>query len=409
MTTHILIAATVLIPCHGLADTEAPPRERVVFSLLREDGTPIGTQVRAHLYNIDGEVGPSEGTLSDDTGAASFEALPCARYDLWIAESPDDATIPTAMLRGCEVRPGEGAQTIELTVPAAGGVTGKLVTADGTPPAEGAIVAVQSGTVPEEDSPAETWPAAFARGAMGCYAEAPVAADGSFTLTGLTVERHSLDVRLPGERDAWCSIPTVEVKAGGVTDVGAVEMPAEGWRYMFNRTTFKGWLESDFYGQKEVRIEGQRVVMTEGTDMTGITWDGEPPRIDYEVTLQAMRVLGSDFFSTLTFPVGEDYCSLVMGGWGGSVVGLSSLEGADASENETTQWIMFDNLRWYRIRLRVSQEAIEAWLDEKPIVDVALKDRRVGTRIEVDASKPFGISTWCTTGAVRDIRIRELD
>jgi hypothetical protein len=146
-----------------------------------------------------------------------------------------------------------------------------------------------------------------------------------------------------------------------------------------------------------------------GNDMTGITWTREVPRTDYEVTLQARRVDGSDFFCGLTFPVQEDYCSLILGGWGGSVVGLSSLDGYDASENETTQWIQFDNQRWYRVRVRVTRARIEAWLDQKQIIDVKLEGRRISTRIEVDPSNPFGISTWRTTGAVRDLRLRRLD
>jgi len=68
----------------------------------------------------------------------------------------------------------------------------------------------------------------------------------------------------------------------------------------------------------------------------------------------------------------------------------------------------------------VTNAKIEAWLQsdeknkagkvepEKKIVDASLKDRRVSTRIEVDASKPFGFSTWQTTGALRNIRLRPL-
>jgi hypothetical protein len=132
------------------------------------------------------------------------------------------------------------------------------------------------------------------------------------------------------------------------------------------------------------------------------------PKVDYEVTLQGVRVAVSDFYCGLTFPVGDTFCSLILGGWGGSVVGLSSLDYADASENETTRWLQFRNGRWYRIRVRVLVDRIAAWLDGEKIVDVSIADRRVSTRIEVEPSKPFGISTWRTTGAARDIRLRRL-
>jgi hypothetical protein len=119
-------------------------------------------------------------------------------------------------------------------------------------------------------------------------------------------------------------------------------------------------------------------------------------------------VSGSDFFCGLTFPVGETYCSLILGGWGGSVVGLSSLDYADASQNETTRWIQFASERWYRVRVRVTESRIRAWLDGERIVDADITKRKVSTRIEVEPSKPFGISTWRTTGAARDLRLRTL-
>ena len=60
------------------------------------------------------------------------------------------------------------------------------------------------------------------------------------------------------------------------------------------------------------------------------------PKVDYEVNLDAKRVAGNDFFCGITFPVGKRFCSLIVGGWGGATVGLSSIDGKDAAENETT-------------------------------------------------------------------------
>jgi hypothetical protein len=117
---------------------------------------------------------------------------------------------------------------------------------------------------------------------------------------------------------------------------------------------------------------------------------------------------GSDFFCGLTFPVKEDPCTLILGGWGGSLVGLSSLDGMDASENETTTIVSFQNQRWYRVRLRVTAAKIEAWLDSQKIIDANITDRKISIRWECEPCKPFGIATWRTTGAVRDIRIRRL-
>ena len=164
------------------------------------------------------------------------------------------------------------------------------------------------------------------------------------------------------------------------------------------------WKITDFYGTGEVWVEDGAIMLGMGTDMTGVNWVGPLHRMDYEITLEAMRVEGSDFFCGLTFPVGDDPCSLIVGGWGGSLVGLSSLDHFDASENETTQVVDFDNNRWYKIRLRVTEGKIEAWIDDEQIIDVDTTDRVIGIRWEVEKSVPLGISTWCTTGAIRYFR-----
>jgi hypothetical protein len=119
-----------------------------------------------------------------------------------------------------------------------------------------------------------------------------------------------------------------------------------------------------------------------------------------------MRVEGSDFFAGLTFPVGDSFCSLILGGWGGTTVGLSSINGRDASDNDTTQSITFESGRWYAVRLKVTAERIEAWLDDRPIVNQALKGNTVSTRIEVDRSQPLGVASWRTKAALREIRLR---
>jgi hypothetical protein len=67
-----------------------------------------------------------------------------------------------------------------------------------------------------------------------------------------------------------------------------------------------------------------------GSNLTGVTGTGEVPAGDYEIELQAMRLAGSDFFCGLMFPVQTDHCSLIVGGWGGALVGLSSLNFHDA-------------------------------------------------------------------------------
>ena len=142
--------------------------------------------------------------------------------------------------------------------------------------------------------------------------------------------------------------------------------------------------------------------------VTGIARTGKVIRDNYELQLEGMRLDGTDFFCTTTFPVGKDYCSLVVGGWGGAVVGLSNVDYADASENATTKIMGFKKKKWYKVRIRVSDAAIQAWIDNRLMVNQPREDHKFGIRMEVDLCRPLGISAWCTKGAVRNIRIRTL-
>ena len=66
------------------------------------------------------------------------------------------------------------------------------------------------------------------------------------------------------------------------------------------------------------------------------------PRTNFELEAEAMKVDGDDFFCAITFPVGETYATFVPGGWGGTVVGISSIDGLDAAENETATFMKFE-------------------------------------------------------------------
>ena len=184
----------------------------------------------------------------------------------------------------------------------------------------------------------------------------------------------------------------------------------DGWQSLFDGKTLTNWQPTRFGGEGAVKVEnGQIILETGGGDLTGITWAGaELPRTNYEIALQAMRLEGSDFFAGVTFPVADSFCSFILGGWGGTVVGLSSINGRDASENDTTQSIVFQPQRWYDVRIRVVPERIQAWLDGKQIVDQDIRGEKISTRIEVELSQPLGIAAWRTRSALREIRLRRL-
>ncbi len=182
------------------------------------------------------------------------------------------------------------------------------------------------------------------------------------------------------------------------------------WQPLFDGKTLTNWRSTNFGGEGDVKVEDRQIVLDRGGgDLTGITWTGPAlPKTNYELALQAMRVEGNDFFAGITFPVADSFCSLILGGWGGTVVGLSSINGRDASENDTTQSISFQTERWYDVRIRVTPAKIEAWLDGRQIINQDITGQQIFTRVEVDRSQPLGVAAWRTKGAIRDIRLRRL-
>lgn len=179
------------------------------------------------------------------------------------------------------------------------------------------------------------------------------------------------------------------------------------WKPLFDGKSLQGWTETPFTGRGKVRIENGTVLLEHGSPMTGITWTGKFPQVDYEFRFEAARVQGNDFFASVTFPVGESFCTWVLGGWGGDIVGLSSIDEWDASENETRSYFNFENGRWYKLRLRLSGDRISAWIDDQQVVNVPIAGRWISLRHgEIKLSAPFGFASYLTTGAVRNIEYR---
>ena len=181
---------------------------------------------------------------------------------------------------------------------------------------------------------------------------------------------------------------------------------------LFDGTSLKNWKildKIDFDGHGEVAIKDGELVLAMGRPMTGVKWAGqELLRTNYEITFEARRIEGGDFFCGMTFPVDKAHCSLILGGWGGSLTGLSSLDGFDASENETTGSMDFKQNRWYKIRVRVTEKKIEVWVDDDQIVDVEHKDRKISLRWEMDPMPPLGFATYATKGGLKNIVMKAL-
>ncbi len=91
------------------------------------------------------------------------------------------------------------------------------------------------------------------------------------------------------------------------------------------------------------------------------------------------------------------------------IVGLSSLDLMDASENETRVFMTFNQGQWYSFRVRVTDYMIEVWVDEEQVISVDYYGREVGLRPgEIENSKPMGFASYRTVGALRNIQYRLL-
>ncbi|MBN1125061.1 MAG: DUF1080 domain-containing protein [Sedimentisphaerales bacterium] len=177
---------------------------------------------------------------------------------------------------------------------------------------------------------------------------------------------------------------------------------------LFDGRQMGRWENADFYGSGHVEVKDGAIVMEKGVEQTGIRWTGPVLRCNYRINLEAKRIEGKDFFCGLTFPVGDSFCSLIVGGWGGKTVGLSNIDLLDAAENETTVLLEFELNQWYPIRLEVTDDRIAVWIEGDKIIDVNITGRIIATRPEVDLCKPLGIMTWQTTGAIRKITLTDL-
>lgn len=219
--------------------------------------------------------------------------------------------------------------------------------------------------------------------------------------------------------------------------VGSREPAAIEWRELLvpslagdasktdaSATSAPAWREVPFGGSGGVERGDFGVRLLAGAPLTGIVWDAgaaaaldeTPLRAtlaamragDYELEVAALRRAGTDFFCALTFPVGADCVTLVLGGWGGSTCGLSCLDGRDASSNPTTTYRKFVKGEPVRARVRVGGGRVQAWCDDALLVDVATAGVRLAVRTEVEPCQPLGIASYATEAEIASLRWRPL-
>jgi len=182
---------------------------------------------------------------------------------------------------------------------------------------------------------------------------------------------------------------------------------------LFDGKDLKDWETVDMGGSGEVSVEGGQLIINQGESLSGVVYKKveELPLTNYEITLQAKRLQGVDFFCGLTFPVGDlkRNATLICGGWGGSVTGISSIDGMDAANNATGTYQRYDDDKWYSFCLRVTPENLSVWVDDKQVVDQDIKDRKVSLREgPIELYAPLSLTTYNTTAAIKNVRMKAL-
>ncbi len=181
-------------------------------------------------------------------------------------------------------------------------------------------------------------------------------------------------------------------------------------RMLFAPDSLEGWEKCNYAGIGEIEmLDGGVLRIGAGETLSGVRYTGEVPRVNYEVTVRGRKIEGDDFFFCLTYPFKEKHASFVLGGWGGSVCGISSIDYMDAMDNTTMTVREFEEGRWYDIRFVVTDHRFQGFIDGEPVVNINVEGRDVDMRFgEIEESIPFAISSFCTTGEYKDMQLREL-
>ena len=225
----------------------------------------------------------------------------------------------------------------------------------------------------------------------------------------------------------FASIPGLSNRCAGQEAEQSLQASKENWKRLHGQ-----WATCHFGGEGAIEIDKDRIKIASGQPLSGVFWDrnkghdiqnaksdaGENSKLPsktmplirdgYELKLRARRTEGFDFFCGLTFPIGNQHATLVLGGWGGAITGLSSIDGLDASENDTTLFRDFDDDRWYLVRVCVSPAMVQCWIEDELVVQVSREKHIFSLRTEMDVCEPLGIAAYECDAEYKDIMIRKL-
>jgi len=248
---------------------------------------------------------------------------------------------------------------------------------------------------------------------LGCsQTEVPASKDA--TLNVNTVAEEIMTATTDEGEDTAAPTPMLD-SAEETAEVKAIEH----WIPLFDGESLAGWAMPVYGGDGIVDVQKGILVIGRGDMMTGIRYEKEFPKINYEIRYEARRTEGYDFFASCTFPVKESFCTFINGGWGGGLTGLSNVDGLDASENSTGTYYGYRDNTWHRFRIRVVEDMVQVWItaqdregnweEERTIIELETEDRKLSVRSEVNQYKPLGFCTWSSEGQLRNIEYRMIE
>ena len=192
------------------------------------------------------------------------------------------------------------------------------------------------------------------------------------------------------------------------TALNGADKPTE--RLLFDGKSLNDWQVVDAGGSGKVALKDGQMLIGAGESITGAVYKNTDkiPVTNYEITLEARRLDGNDFFCGLTFPVGslKTCATLICGGWGGSVTGISCIDGLDASENSTGHYRKWEDKKWHQIKVRVTPDIIVVWANEEKIIETEIKEKKISLRPgPIEDYAPLSVTTYQTSAAIRNVKL----
>jgi len=235
-------------------------------------------------------------------------------------------------------------------------------------------------------------------------------------ISGMDTQRFIKSLAIANYR-ASTALRNIKMKRLGRTPVTDTEpapmptlpLPPGKSLSMFDGKTLGGWkpAPADSSGADKAYAESGHIVLWGGKPASSVVWTGEFPREDYEISLDVMRAIGQGACPSIVFPVGKQWCRLVVGGWDNKLVALDRVDGKGGKENLTTGEMSITNGKWYKMKLSVSGSMIEAWVDSQKVIALPRAQHKFNVQGETP-NDAFGIHAHDSVAALRNIQIRSL-